>query len=167
MMTLKPDNRAACNGRHNPALQPSNSANATSEAPDRNDAVEVWRVRGADGSRLRFCCRLGQLTVHREPGEKLLASVNLGHLAEIRCRAARRRDNLSRSLEHPRPLTEGEIRGCWIRAAADPEARLFASVRGGSSRFGDRRRLMISLANLLRAHDRPVPWDDAMLLEEI
>lgn len=127
--------------------------------PERSDdVVSVWRVSGSNETRLRFCCRLGMLTVWEEPGDRLLVSVNLGRLAEIRRRAFIRRERYRRSLSSIRELSHEEELACWAAAGADPETRFFETLKGGPERFGGRGRLMQALGALLESHGRPVPW---------
>jgi hypothetical protein len=127
--------------------------------PERSDdAVSVWRVSGNNGIRLRFCCRMGMVTVWEEPGDRLLLSVNLGRLAEIRRRAFLRRERARRGLATIRELSREEELACWAAAAADPETRFFETLKGGPERFGGRGRLMHALAMLLESRGQPVPW---------
>ena len=127
--------------------------------PERSDdAVSVWRVSGNNGARLRFCCRMGTVTVWEEPGDRLVLTANLGRLAEIRRRAFRRRETLRRGLSSIRELSREEELACWTAAAADPETRFFETLKGGPDRFGGRGRLMHTLAAVLESLGRPVPW---------
>lgn len=127
--------------------------------PERSDdAVSVWRVSGNNGTRLRFCCRMGMVTVWEEPGDLLILSVNLGRLAEIRRRAFLCRERYRLSLGVIRELGREEEHACWAAAAADPETRFFETLKGGPERFGGSGRLMHALAALLESLGRPVPW---------
>lgn len=133
--------------------------------PERSDdAVSVWRVSGNNGTRLRFCCRMGVVTVWEEPGDRLLLSVNLGRLAEIRRRAFVLRERHRRGLGSIRELSHEEDLACWTTAAADPETRFFETLKGGPERFGGRGRLMDALAALLGSLGHPVPWSELAVL---
>jgi hypothetical protein len=57
-------------------------------------------------------------------------------------------------------LSAAEEAACWVRAAADPETRFFATLKGGPEKFGGRRALLEVLASLLAALGREVPWPE-------
>ena len=123
-----------------------------------DDAISVWRVPGNYGTRLRFCCRLGIVTVWEEPGERLILSLNIGRLAEIRRRARVLGDRRIRSLATIRKLTRQEELVCWAAAATDPETRFFETLKGGPERLGGRDALMHAMAALLESLGHDVPW---------
>lgn len=127
-----------------------------------DDAISVWRVSGTNETRLRFCCRMGMVTVWEEPGDRLLLSVNIGRLAEIRRRALIRRERCRRSLAAIRELTHDEELACWAAAAVDPETRFFETLKGGPERVGGRAVLQRSLALLLEARGRKAPWSESV-----
>lgn len=129
--------------------------------PERSDdAISVWRVSGNNGTRLRFCCRMGQLTVWEEPSERRVLSVNLGRLAEVHRRALVLREEARRGLTSLRRLEAEEELACWAQAATDPETRFFETLKGGPERFGGRRALLGVLTSVLRALGRKIPWPE-------
>jgi hypothetical protein len=133
--------------------------------PERSDdAISVWRVSGTNGTRLRFCCRMGMVTVLEEPGDRLLLSVNIGRLAEIRRRALIRRERCRRCLTAIRELSHEEELACWAAAATDPETRFFETLKGGPERVGGRAVLQRSLALVLEAKGLKTPWPESVAL---
>ncbi len=150
MLIENPPSRAVQFGRHN------------QENADRShDAVHVWRVPGNNGTRFRFSCRLGQLSVYEEPAERHVLTVNVGRAVEIRRRALIRMEKLKRGLPSIRELTREEEIACWTAAARDPEMRFFETLNGGPERFGGRWQTLHALSAVLEAAGRKAPWPEA------
>jgi hypothetical protein len=141
--------RAVREGRHNPQ-----------DSDRSHDAVFVWRVPGDHGTRYRFSCRLGLISVYEEPQERHLLTVNVGRLAEVRRRALQRMEALKRRLTMIRHLTREEELGCWSAAARDPETRFFETLKGGPERLGGRASALRTLSVLIEASGGRVPWSD-------
>jgi hypothetical protein len=142
--------RAVLNGRHNQR-----------ETGHSDEAVNVWRVPGNNGTRFRFCCRLGRLMVYEEPKERHVLTVNIGRLAEVRRRALAAMERQKASLPVIRQLTRGEEVACWGRAAADTETRFFETLKGGPEKLGGRWKAMSSLAAILESCGQSAPWPDS------
>jgi hypothetical protein len=142
--------RAVLNGRHNQG-----------ETGRSDEVVNVWRVPAANGTTLRFCCRLGRLTVYEEPKERHVLTVNIGRLAEVRRRALAAMDRQKASLPVIRQLTRGEEVACWGKAAVDPETRFFETLKGGPEKLGGRWKVMSSLAAIMESVGKSVPWPDS------
>lgn len=147
MLIENPYSRAVPSERHN-----------RSERSD--DAVQVWRVTGHNETSLRFCCRLGRLSVYEEPSERHILTVNVGRVAEIRRRAVLRVESIKRGLPAIRSLTSEEKLACWSAAVADPETRFFESLTGGPERLGGRGPTLRTLTAILKATGHPVPWPE-------
>lgn len=150
MLIENTTSRAVQYGRHN------------QEVADRShDAVYVWRVSGNNGTRFRFSCRLGRLSVYEEPAERHVLTVNVGRIAEIRRRALISTEKLKRSLPVIRELTREEEIACWAAVARDPEMRFFETLNGGPERFGGRWQTLRALAIVLEVAGRKAPWAEA------
>lgn len=149
MLIENAKSRAVRFGRHNP------------EDNERShDAVYVWRVSGDNGTRFRFSCRMGRLSVYEEPAERHVLTVNIGRLAEVRRRAQLVMRSHKASLPVIRELTREEEIACWAKAAADPETRFFETLKGGPERLGGRWQTLRSLAAVLEVQGSQVPWPD-------
>ena len=143
--------RAVLHGRHN-----------HEDTERSHDAVYVWRVSGNDGTRFRFCCRMGRLSVYEEPAERHILTANVGRLAEVRRRALIAREKLKRALPSIRELTREEEIACWSKAVADPETRFFETLKGGPERLGGRGQTQRALAAVIEALGHKVPWPDRL-----
>ncbi|MFA7346031.1 MAG: hypothetical protein WC003_17165 [Terrimicrobiaceae bacterium] len=105
---------------------------------DIEDVPHVWEGKTTGDESIRVSVCLGVLSLHiqRSDGEKEIARVNLGRLAEINTRAERNINRLRRSMSSLRPLTRSEENRCWLEAASSPERRFFESHKITPAAFG-------------------------------
>lgn len=102
------------------------------------DGPTAWRAKLGGEQSLRVCARLGTLSVHLEQrgGEREIARVNLGRLAQVRFLARRLQRAARRQLPSLRPLSREEEDQCWRMALRHPELHLAESHRTTPEAFG-------------------------------
>lgn len=120
---------------------------------DIEDVPHVWEGRTTEDESIRVSVWLGVLSLHiqQSDGEREIARVNLGRLAEINTRAERNISRLKRSMSSLRPLTRSEENRCWLEAASNPELRFFESHKITPAAFGGIWQTLKALRRLMEA----------------